>query len=134
MSGSVVHIPGTRVAAVEHADGDRIRVVFAPARVVKSEGIPLADASTLWVQGGALEVADAEMQGRAPVLPADVEGGSIETAGIKYVDALPLPLNNPGFAELRLRFGDGRELVVVGTGVTMEMDGNPKYVRHLDPD
>ncbi len=134
MTGRVVHIPGTRVGALEQGEDERLRVVFAPARVVHSEGIPLADASTLWVQEGTLSLAEAEVTGEPPELPAEVAGGSIETAGIKYVDTMPLPLENSGLTELRLRFDDGREVSIAGTGVRVEMAGNPKYVRHLDQD
>jgi hypothetical protein len=99
--------------------------------VVKSQGIAGVDSSTLWEQPAELTIREAEVTGLATALPSVAAGGSIEAGGFKYLDMIPLPMDEvPGFAELRLRFGDG-EAVVSGQSARVVLAGQARYVEHI---
>jgi hypothetical protein len=132
MTGTVLHFPESRIEAIRAEGGEALRVRFEPARVVKSEGIPLADASTLWTQSGDLVVDEAELEGAAPALPASLRGGSLEAGGLKTIDMARLPLDASGYVEVRLVFEDGAEVTLRGSGVRLEMEATPRYLRHLE--
>ncbi len=132
MAGTVLQLQGSSVAAVEtHRDGG-ISVRFAPAMVVKSEGIPRVDASTLWTQSGELVIGEGEIDGRVPAFPALLRDGSMEATGLKYVGVIPVPLDNLGYAQLKLVFEDGAEVTVTGVNGKLGMEDTPKYVKHME--
>jgi len=109
-----------------------VQVRFAPAMIVKSQGIPLVDASTLWIQSGALVIEDAQIEGDLPVFPAVVKTGSMEAGGIKYVGSSQLPLDTQGYAQLTLSFGgEEHPVVITGGGARLDMEDIPKYVEHI---
>lgn len=133
MSGTILHLPETRIEDVERtAEGD-LRLVFAPARVVKSEGIPLSDSSTLWTQPGVLTLHEVETEDLLNP-PVELAGGSVEVGGIRYMDMLPLPLPAHGGVELALDLAGGGRFACSASRAGLEMQGHPKYVRHLDQD
>ena len=132
MAGTVLQLQGSSLNAIEtHGDGG-VRVRFAPAMIVKSEGIPRVDASTLWTQSGELVIGEGEIEGRVPVLPALLSDGSMEAAGLKYIGVVPVPLDTLGYAQLKLIFEDGTEVAVTGINAKLGMEGTPKYVKHMD--
>lgn len=133
MTGSVLQFPDSTVESItSRADGS-VAVRFNRAFLVKSEGIPYADASTLWTQAGELVVEDAELRGEAPQLPARLTGGSIEFNGYKFLDMVQIPLAAEGYAELTIRFdGQAEALVVSGSGARLLLDDIAKYVKHMD--
>lgn len=130
MAHAIISLRGTTLESVSSAADGTVRVRFGPAIVVKSQGIAGVDPSTRWSQAGEIQVREAETLGELPGLPAAVTGGSIECGGFKYVDMIPLPLDLPGFVELRLGLGE-TEVVVRGEGPTVRMEGQPKYLEHI---
>lgn len=133
MSGTILQLDGSTVVSVSLNADEEARVRFEPGMVVKSQGIPRVDASTLWRQSGELVIPEAEMAGEPPPLPATVQDGSMETGGLRYMDMVPVPLDNVGYAELRLSFGAGvSELVIKGAGARLEMEDIPKYIKHIE--
>ena len=132
MAGTVLQLQSSSVAAIEaHRDGG-ISVRFAPAMIVKSEGIPRVDASTLWTQSGELVIGEGRIEGRVPAFPARLSDGSMEATGLKFMGVIPVPLDNLGYAQLKLIFEDGAEVTVTGVNGKLGMEDTPKYVKHLD--
>ena len=132
MAGTILQLHGsTAVSIVTRSDGG-ITVRFEPAMIVKSEGIPQVDASTLWTQSGELVIGEAEIEGSCPPLPARLSGGSMEAAGLKYVGMCPVPLESLGYAQLKLTFEGDAEVAVTGGSASLKMEHTPKYVKHIE--
>lgn len=130
-SGTILQLRDSTVEAIT-TDGDRVQVHFAPGMIVKSQGIPLVDASTLWTQSGELVIQEAQIEGDLPALPAVVETGSMEAGGVKYIGSAPLPLDTLGYAQLTLSFGgEDTQVVITGGGARLDMEDIPKYVEHI---
>lgn len=133
MSGAILHLPETRIDAVERTDDGALKIAFQPALVVKSEGIPLTDASTLWTQNGVLTLSGLETDDMLTA-PVEIVGGSVEAGGVRYVDMLPLPFTPHGPVELSLTLPGGLAFRCTAEAAVLEMAGNAKYLRHLDQD
>ncbi len=131
MAHAIIRLNGSGIESVQVDKDDTAHVRFAPALIVKSQGIAGVDPSTLWEQQAELTIREAEVTGLAAALPSVAAGGSIEAGGFKYLDMVPLPMDEaPGFAELRLRFAQG-EVVVTGQSARIVMEGQARYVEHI---
>lgn len=126
-----IELPGSRIASVVQ-DGDRIRVEFAPAYLVKI--MTGSVERTRWHQQGALvfDAAILDDDKPLPALPADCSGGDVGENVYTYRDMIPVPLESRGRAHCVLRV-DGGEIRIEGSGVRLEMDGVPKYIEHIRP-
>lgn len=132
MTAAIIQFSHSTVTDIS-LQGDLATVRFDPAMVVKSEDIPLVDASTLWTQAGGITIQEAETEGQIPELPVVLTGGSLEARGYKTVDMIQMPLEDvQGYVELVLEFPQGGTFSVKGTVVSLAMDDVPKYVRHLE--
>ncbi|MCU0935116.1 MAG: hypothetical protein MUF66_03360 [Gammaproteobacteria bacterium] len=131
MAHTIIRLNGSGVESIRIDREDTVRVRFAPALIVKSQGIAGVDPSTLWEQGAELTIRDSEVASLAAALPSVATGGSMEAGGFKYLDMVPLPMEGvPGFAELRLRFAEG-EVVVTGQSARIVLEGQARYVEHI---
>ena len=132
MAGTIIQLQGSMVTSITTNRDGAVSVQFGPAMIVKSEGIPQVDASTLWTQSGELVIVEANIEGECFALPARLSGGSVEAGGLKYVGMLPVPLESPGYAQLKLVFDGGSEVTITGAGARLEMASLPKYVKHIE--
>lgn len=132
MDSTSIELPGSKIVAVD-IDGDVIRVVFAPAYLVKT--MTGSVERTRWWQNGALVFDEAELEEDLPLpeLPGECRGGDVGENVYTYRDMVPVPLESRGRAHCALRVGD-RTIRVQASGVRLEMDGVPKYIEHLRPD
>lgn len=132
MDSTSIELPGSKIAAVE-VDGDRIRVVFEPAYLVKS--MTGSVERTRWWQNGALQFEQAELDDESPLpdLPAECTGGDVGENVYTYRDMIPVPLESRGRAHCVLKVGDAR-IRVNATAVSLVMDGVPRYIEHLRPE
>lgn len=131
MAHAIIRLNGSAVESVRVDPDDTAQIRFAPAVIVKSQGIAGVDSSTRWEQVAELTIREAEVTGAVAALPAVAAGGSMEAGGFKYLDMIPLPMDHvPGFAELRLRFGDG-EVVLTGQSAQVVLEGQARYVEHV---
>lgn len=124
--------PATRSIAAVEVDGDRVRVVFEPAYLVKS--MTGSVERTRWWQNGALVFDGAQLDAETalPELPADCTGGDVGENVYTYRDMIPVPLQSRGRAHCALKVGDAL-IRVEATAVNLVMDGVPKYIEHLRP-
>jgi hypothetical protein len=131
MDSTSIDLAGSTITAVE-VEGERVRVVFAPAYLVKS--MTGSVERTRWRQNGALVFDDAELDASEPlpVLPAQCVGGDVSENVYTYRDMIPVPLASRGHARCVLRVGDGL-IRVAGAAVRLEMEDVPKYIEHIRP-
>lgn len=107
-------------------------VHFAPAHVIKSEGVPAVDASTLWKQDVDLVFGGGDIKGIAPDLPVVIKTGKIAINNMSYIDLMPVPLESAGFIALELEFvRDATKLRITGSDVKLDLLGNAKYIQHI---
>ncbi|MGF1614478.1 MAG: hypothetical protein ACFCVA_11375 [Gammaproteobacteria bacterium] len=133
MGGSIIQIPGSQIEAIDTHEAS-ISVRFAPALIVKSEGVPGVDASTLWKQGSVLVFQDGEIEGELTALPATLAGGKFTANCLSYVDMIPLPLDSAGSIRLVITFVDRQEqFAISGSHVRLTLLGHAQYVEHLPP-
>ena len=133
MGGRVIQLRGSEIGAAD-MDGRTLSVRFAPALVLRSEGVPGVDVSTLWAQVALLCFQDGEIDGEFPSFPARLAGGTITVNRLSYVDMIPAPLDSAGYIRLVLNFvGATPDLTIVGTSATLELLEHGKYLQHLPP-
>jgi len=128
---TIINLDGSAVESVRLDSEDSAHVRFAPAVIIKSQGIAGVDASTRWAQIAVLTIREAQVTGEVSLLPAIAAGGSMECGGFKYLDMIPLPIGEvPGFAELRVRLAGGN-LVVTGEDPRVALEGQARYLEHV---
>ncbi|MGB0713734.1 MAG: hypothetical protein ACPGUC_09265 [Gammaproteobacteria bacterium] len=130
MAGSILQLEESNLSAIVQ-EGDRITLELRPAVIIKSEGMPGVDQSTVWAVDTDLVFRDeAEWDDdEAPQTPAGLVGGSIEVNGLTYLDTLPMPLDLPGRIELELKVDDATFAIRGGHfRITPLWPG--KYLRH----
>lgn len=132
MDSTSIDLVGSKIAAVT-VDGDTVRIAFEPAYLVKT--MTGSVERTRWWQNGELVFDGAELDADEvlPELPADCTGGDVGENVYTYRDMVPLPLHSQGRAHCALKVGDST-IRVNATGVTLQMDGVPKYIEHLRPE
>jgi hypothetical protein len=130
MPNTIITLKGSTVETLARGRDDGLTLRLAPALILKSQGIAGVDPSTRWAQEGEIRIAEADTEGVLPELPALSTGGSIECGGYRYIDMVPLPLDLPGYVELRLRFGD-REWVARGQDPRVALEGQARYLEHV---
>ena len=132
MDSTSIELPGSNIAAVT-VDGDRVRVEFAPAYLVKS--MTGSTERTRWRQNGSLVFEGARLDGGSPLpsFPAVCEGGDVGENVYTYRDMIPIPLESRGRAHCALRVG-GSVLRVSANAVRLDMQDVPKYIEHLRPE
>ena len=129
---TILQLNESTIESISARPDDTVVVRFSPAILIKSQGIPGVDSSTRWTQAGELRISEAEMEGVPAGLPVVPAGGSMACGGYKYVDMMPVPLDAPGFAQLKLRFEPGGGAVTItGEDAMLAMEGDPKYVEHI---
>ncbi len=66
-------------------------------------------------------------------VPADVLGGYIMLSET-VLAMIPAPLHHEGFVEVHLGSWNDEVALVTGSGVKLELIGEPKYIEELRPD
>lgn len=129
MDATSIELPGSRLAWVR-VEGDRVRVRFEPAYLVKS--MTGSAERTRWWQDGELVFDAARLLAPAPPLPAVCAGGDVSENVYTYRDMVPVPLESRGRASCRLHLEavDG-EIRIEAGAVRLDLDGVAKYIEHL---
>ncbi len=112
-------------------DGDHTHLRFEPMRVVKAEGVPDVDPSTLWDQTVEFKLLEADIEINSSDLPCKIASGMIEINGMTYVDIIPVPLSTPGTIEIELSDETGaRFFLVRAERIDIELIGLDSYIKH----
>lgn len=130
MSYRILDPRSLRITRVER-DAQRVALHFDEARIEKI--MDNADQRTLWTQAGSIEVLDPKFSGDLPEPPFLIAHADVEDGLYTQRDMVRLPLDVSGEIMLSLRL-EGREesLQVSGTRMGLHLEGEPRYVRHVD--
>ena len=113
----------------------RAELHFSKVFVHQSEGEPLHDAGTVWVQRAILRICDVKITSAFPEFPADLDGGETRIGRETLKNEIPVPLQQGGMFEIRLRSVCEPRNVVSFEGRAAELDliGEPDYVEEFPP-
>jgi len=112
-----------------------VQLHFSPAYIHQSEGEPLRDAGSGWVQDSTLHIYDAKAEGTFSKFPVDLSDGRIQIGHNILENKIPVPLHHTGTVELRLQAKREVEgiVIITGHGAELELIGEPKYVEEFRP-
>jgi hypothetical protein len=134
MPNRAIEIHDSVLAAVSFSQGEA-QLHFSSVYVHQSEGVPLRDAGSGWVQKAVLRIHDAKMEGAFSEFPVDLADGQTQMGQSILDNEIPVPLRHKGAFELRLQaMWHGQEVVsFVGSGAELELLGEPEYVEEFRP-
>ena len=110
-------------------DGTNLVLHFSSAYIHESEGKPGVDAGSGWVQQLRLHISQASQSGQILDLPCNLWDGSIRLGGEELENTVPIPLDYRGRVEVTLE--QTSKLTITGTGLRVELCGEPKYVEEF---
>jgi hypothetical protein len=134
MPNRAIEIHDSILAAVSFSQGEA-QLHFSMVYIHESEGVPLRDAGSSWVQKAIIRINDAEVKGTFPEFPVELSGGQIQIGPNLLDNEIPVPLRHKGAFELRLQaMWQGREVVsFTGSGAELELLGESEYVQEFRP-
>lgn len=130
MSYSILRLQNLQIDAVERR-GDELALCFTQGYLEKI--MDRAEQRTLWRQTGEIVVEEPEEEKPSPDVPFVILGGDIEDSLYTQRDMVRVPLDVSGEVGLRFRLAR-REgpWCVRGMRILLRLEGNPRYVRHLE--
>lgn len=134
MPNRAIEIHDSVLAAVSFSQGEA-QLHFSSVYIHQSEGVPLRDAGSGWVQRAVLRIRDANMEGAFSEFPVDLADGQTRMGQNIFDNEIPVPLKHKGAFALRLEaMWHGQEVVsFAGSGAELELLGEPKYVEEFRP-
>ncbi len=104
---------------------------FAASKIEKI--MDNAEQRTLWTQAGALEVTRPKADFVLPETPFVIAHSDVEDGLYTQRDMIRIPLNATGGVVLVLQCeGVAEALRVEGEDIQLKLEGQPRYVRHLE--
>src|SRR5882762_6210794 len=98
MPNRAIEIHDSVLAAVSFSQGEA-QLDFLSVYIHQSEGVPLRDAGSGWVQKAMLRIHDAKMQGAFSEFPVDLSDGQTLMGQIVLDNEIPVPLRHNGAFE-----------------------------------
>jgi hypothetical protein len=134
MPNRAIEIHDSVLAAVSFSHGEA-QLHFSSVYIHQSEGVPLRDAGSGWVQKAVLRIHDANMEGAFSEFPVDLADGQTRMGQNILENEIPVPLRHKGAFELRLHaMWHGQEVVsFAGSGAELDLLGEPEYVEEFRP-
>jgi hypothetical protein len=134
MPNRAIEIHDSVLASVSFSQGEA-HLHFSSVYIHESEGAPLRDAGTGWVQKAVLRIHKANVEGSFSEFPADLGGGHTQMGQNVLDNQIPVPLRYKGAFELRLEaMWQGQAVVsFTGWGAELELLGEPEYVEEFRP-
>ena len=134
MPNRAIEIHDCVLAAVSFSQGEA-KLHFSSVYIHQSEGVPVRDAGSGWVQEAVLRIHGARMEGAFSEFPVDLADGQTRMGENILDNEIPVPLRHKGAFELRLRaMWHGQEVVsFAGSGAELELLGEPRYVEEFRP-
>lgn len=134
MPNRAIEIHDSVLAAVSFSHGEA-RLYFSSVYIHQSEGVPLRDAGSGWVQEAVLRIQDASMEGTFSEFPVDLADGQTRMGQNILDNEIPVPLRHKGAFALRSQaMWHGQEVVsFAGSGAELELLGEPEYVEEFRP-
>jgi hypothetical protein len=134
MPNRAIEIHDTVLAAVSFTQ-DEAQLHFSSVYIHQSEGVPLRDAGSGWVQKAVLRIHGAKVEGAFSEFPVVLADGHTRMGQNIFDNEIPVPLRHTGAFELRLEaMWHGQEIVsFAGSGAELELLGEPEYVEVFRP-
>lgn len=134
MPNRAVEIHDSILSAVSFLEHE-VQLHFSRAYIHQSEGVPLRDAGSGWVQEARLHIYDAKVEGAFSEFPIDLSDGRIQIGQDILENEIPVPLDHTGAVELRLRpkWQERGIVTFTGRGAKLELIGEPRYVEEFRP-
>jgi hypothetical protein len=134
MPNRAIEIHDSVLAAISFSHGDA-QLHFSSVYIHQSDGVPLRDAGSGWVQAAVLRIHDAKVDGAFLEFPVNLGDGQTRMGEIVLDNEIPMPLRHKGAFELRLEsMWQGRAVVsFTGSGAELELLGEPEYVEEFRP-
>ncbi|HMI53345.1 MAG TPA: hypothetical protein VK525_17660 [Candidatus Saccharimonadales bacterium] len=134
MPNRAIEIHDSVLAAVSFSHGEA-QLHFSSVYIHQSEGAPLRDAGSGWVQKAVLRIQDARVEGAFSEFPVDLSSGQIQMGQNILDNEIPVPLRHRGAFELRLQAMWQGQIVVSfkGSRAELELLGEPEYVEEIRP-
>ncbi len=132
MSYRILDPRGLKIDRLDQ-EAQRWALHFAEANIEKI--MDNAEQRTLWTQAGSIEIRDPKPSAELPAAPFSILHADLDDGLYVQRDMIRLPSDVSGEVVLSLQI-DGRAepLRLGGSRVCLHFDGDPRYVRHLDPD
>ena len=131
MPNRAIEIHDSILSAVSFLEHE-VKLHFSPAYIHQSEGVPLRDAGSGWMQDAMLHIYDAKVEGSFAEFSVDLSDGRIQMGQNILENEIPVPLRHTGAVELQLQQGE-RIVIFTGHGAELELIGEPKYVEEFRP-
>jgi hypothetical protein len=103
-------------------------LTFAPAYIHQSAGNPGVDAGSGWTQHLVIRIHGEVTEGALNELPCTLWDGDLTLNGTQFDNTIPIPLSFEGDVRLHLTSVPGESVQVIGTSITLELLGEPKYI------
>lgn len=118
-----VELHDSRVANLVREGGD-LRIVFEPAYVHHSDGIPGSNSGWGLLQPVEFRFRDATCSEMGECL-GDVADGVVVAADVEYANLVPLPLSAEGASTARIEFASGGVLTITAGAFSCNALGDP---------
>ncbi len=132
MSYCILDTRGLWIERVEQSS-ECLSLAFAQANIEKI--MDNAEQRTLWTQAGALEIWTAQMVPDLPEAPFVIAHSGLDDGLYTQRDMIRIPMDASGTVAMELQCaGLPEPWRIEGERVRLRLDGNPRYVRHLEPE
>ena len=118
-----VELHDSRVADVARAEDD-LRVVFRPAYVHRSDGVPGSDAGWGYLQPVEFRFHDATFAEKGECR-GSVTDGAVSVGDAEYSNLVPLPMTALGATAAKFEFASGGVLTITANGFSCTPIGEP---------
>jgi len=103
-------------------------LTFSEAYIHQSEGRPMIDAGTGWVQRAVIHIRGEIASGSFTKMPCDLVDGYLELDGKELDNEIPIPLSFTGDVELGLTAENGETIKIRGNHIALGLMHEPAYV------
>jgi hypothetical protein len=122
-----IELHDSRVELVS-SKNDNLTILFSPAYIHQSDGMPGTDAGTGWTQSAQLILLTSHIEGTWPRNDSDVSDGYLKIGTAEQSNIIHLPLNTNEPVEGEIVFSSGARIHVKARGAKIELIGEPQYV------
>ena len=95
MPNRAIEIHDSILSAVSFLEHE-VKLHFSPACIYQSEGVPLRDAGSGWMQDAMLHIYDAKVEGSFAEFSVDLSDGRIQMGQNILENEIPVPLRHTG--------------------------------------
>lgn len=134
MPNRAIEIHDSVLAELSFVKAD-VELHFSSVYIHESNGVPLRDAGSGWVQKAVLHILNARVKGVFSEFPVHLSDGQVVMGQNILDNEIPLPLNHKGAFELQLVAWrrEKEVLTITGSGAELRLLGEPRYVEEFLP-